>query len=681
MKKLMTLCFAILFSVLAVLSCINYSYDGIEQIEADKQSVIIKKPSDVTNDEFLHNIDVALESIGADIMYRYVDVSGDKVHYIYFRTDNTNTFISLDEKHSNMPLSNTECISTTKPEGFTAFSLKVSSLFQDITFYNWDRASTYDLSSCTYFIEKSNSSGIAAAISDLGYEVSIRSEVFISGKMSIILFAFVPMCLMLMSMVFYVLSNGKKNVLRKMEGYLSINVLQDELRSNGKNFLLIFIVIELLKICFAVVSFKEATMQYITFATQYTLIGIITFAVGIIVILALIFRQSGAEQIKGKAPKKGMYYITMLAKCVFIIFIVFFMSIAIRNVQIGYNTYEASRFLSEKVEGYVTIPIYNNNASYEGLEDNYLAFYNATVDEYSGVLIDSSNYELDVSSGTTLCELFGQEEIVVNRNYLLLNPIYDSNGEAIILDELIDGQIYVLIPETKMNRMEKYQEFVPAAYSKEANFIFYDGLNTDIYSYNANTGSGSYGLIDQPVIIVVESEDLEGIVALSYCSQGAYFIKPYTSDPYNELLPLIKETGIDAVTPQTPYIISNFDDVLEHQFQMLLLYGTQTLILSIGLACLILFSAKLYCENFRKKIACCLVEGYSLLTCIRPHIIVTIITYVLSLVAVFVVGNIMQVSMNNYILLGAFILETVSAFSVSKKYTKENLSEIVKGAE
>ena len=681
MKKLMTICFTILFTVLAVLSCINYSYDGIEKIESDKQTITIEKPSDITNEEFLHKIDEALEAIEADIMYRYVDVSGEKAQYSYFKTDNTSDFILVDGKYDNIPLNNNECLSTTQPEGYTVYNLRISSMFQDITFYNWDNASVYDLSSCTYYIEAGSSSIVAEVISDLGYEVTIRSEVFISGKMSIVLFAFVPMCLMLLSMVFYVLSNGKKNVLRKMEGYLSINILQDELRSNGKKFLLIFIAIELLKTCFAVFAFKDATLQYIAFSARYTQIGIITFAIGIIVVLALIFKQDGAEQIKGKAPKKGMYYITMLAKCVFIIFIMFFMTIAIRNVQTAHNIYETSQFVAEKVSGYVTIPIYENNASYKGLEDNYLAFYNATVDAYDGVLINSSNYELDLSSGTTLCELFGQEEIVVNRNYLLLNPIYDSTGEVITLDAPIDGQIPVLIPETKIDRMNKYRGFVQTAYSKDANFITYDGVNTEVYSYNADTGSGSYGRLDQPIIIVVEDDDLDGISVLSYCSQGGYFIKPHTNNPYAELLPLLKEVGIDGVTPQTPFILSNFDEAVNHQFQMLLLYGIQTLILSIGLVCLILFSAKLYCENYRKKIACCLVEGYSLLRCIRPHIIVTVVTYTISLAAVFVVGNIMQVSMNNYILVGAFILETVSAFTVSKKYTKENLSEIVKGAE
>jgi len=681
MRKLMIFSFAILFSVLAVLSLINYSYDGVDKIEADKQSITIKKPSDVTNEQFLNNIDNALSEINADIMYRYVSVVNNKVHYGYYRTTHTSDYISLGGQYDNISLTNTECVSTIRPDGYMTYPLLVSSVFQNITFYNWNNAAAYDLSSCTYLVDKGRCDEIANVITTLGYEVTIQSGTTVSGKMPIVLFSFIPICLMIMSMVFYVLSNGKKNVLKKMEGYLSRNILFEELRSNGKIFLLVLFAIEMLNIIIAAFVFRTAVFQYIFFMAEYMLIGLITLAIGIMVALVFIFGQRGSVHIKGKAPKKTMYYMTMVVKCVFVVFIAFFMSIGVRNVQLAYNTFTTSSFIAEKVGEYVTIPIFENNASSRGLEDNYLAFYNATVDEYNGVLVDAGNYEVDVSTGRTLCELYGQEEITVNTNYLTLNPIFDLDGNTISENDFVAGAINILIPETKIDRMEKYNEFAMIAYSKQANFIIYDAINTNVYSYNATTGSGSYGEIDQPIIVVVNAEDLEGIFVLSYCSYGAYFINPHTNDPYSELLPLLKEVGIDTVTPQTPYILSNFDEVLNQQFQMLLLYGTQTIVLSIGLACLILFSTKLYCENYRNRIACCLIEGYPLSSCIKQHIVVIAISCLITLLAASYVGNAMQVGINYYIVVGASFIELISTFIICKKYTKSKLHEIVKGAE
>lgn len=681
MRKLMSLCFVILFTVLAVLSCINYSYDGVDRIERDKQRITIEKPENITNEQFLKELASAVKSVDADIMYRYVDLAGDKPQYIYFRTTNTSNFIVTGNPYDNIPLGDKECISTTSPEGYTVYELRIASTFQDVTFLSLNHAAAYDLSSCTYYVANGNAHTVATAISNSGYQATARSEAFISGKMSVVLFAFIPICLMVMSMVFYVLSNGKKNVLKKMEGYRSTDILIDEIHTVGKSFILALLAIELLNLGVGVFLFTSSILQYITFTVRYILIGIITFAIGLAISLIMICSQRGSEQIKGKAPKRAMYYITMAAKCVFVVFIVFFMSIAIRNIQEVHNTYKTLQFVAEKVAGYVTIPVFENNASSSGMEDNYLDFYNATVDEYSGVLVDANNYVSDISTGKTLFEQYGQAEIVVNENYLLFNPIYDVNGNAITPNDFVAGTVTVLIPETKADSVDKYSEFVEVAYSKEANFIFYDGINSDVYSYNAEIGSGSYGAIDQPIIIVIGTEDLEGIFVLSYCSQGSYFIKPRTNDPYTELLPLLKETGLDVVTLQTPYISSNFDDVLNQQFQMLLLYGTQTLILSIGLACLILFSGKLFCENYREKITFSLVEGYSLFSCIVKHLIMITGVYALAMIGTSFVETAMQVSLNNYLILGAFIIEIISAFVICNKYTQVNLYEVLKGAE
>ena len=45
MKKLMTFCFIILFSVLSALSCFNFAFDALDRIERDKITIVIEKPS------------------------------------------------------------------------------------------------------------------------------------------------------------------------------------------------------------------------------------------------------------------------------------------------------------------------------------------------------------------------------------------------------------------------------------------------------------------------------------------------------------------------------------------------------------------------------------------------------------------------------------------------------------
>lgn len=125
----------------------------------------------------------------------------------------------------------------------------------------------------------------------------------------------------------------------------------------------------------------------------------------------------------------------------------------------------------------------------------------------------------------------------------------------------------------------------------------------------------------------MEDRFLDAAFITSYISQGAYFIKPQTNSPYSELRALFKETGIDAYTLGLRSVAENYDNVITQQLYMLRIYGAQTVFLLIGLVSLVVFTARLYCENYKVKIAACMIEGYSLLKCIWGHIFLTLFIY------------------------------------------------------
>jgi len=159
------------------------------------------------------------------------------------------------------------------------------------------------------------------------------------------------------------------------------------------------------------------------------------------------------------------------------------------------------------------------------------------------------------------------------------------------------------------------------------NIVLYDDKASDIYSYNASTGLGGNGALPAPILVVNEGDLLDGLFIEACCSQGAYFLYVPTDDPYAELLPILRETGIDAATVSTPTVAATFDKMLHHLTYMLMIWGVQALVLLIGLFCLILFGARLYCDNYRDRIACRLIEGHSLLSCIRTHLVLTVLYY------------------------------------------------------
>ena len=150
------------------------------------------------------------------------------------------------------------------------------------------------------------------------------------------------------------------------------------------------------------------------------------------------------------------------------------------------------------------------------------------------------------------------------------NPIYDDKGEIITLDMIDKSKVNILLPISKKGKQIEYEKYVEQAYGTESNTVFYDDKSSNIYSYNSRVGAGTYGEIKSPVILVVQETHLHGLFVMSYCSKGSYFLQIPGENPYESLKVILEKVDIEKVTPQTPYISSNFDNVLEQQFKMLL---------------------------------------------------------------------------------------------------------------
>ena len=254
------------------------------------------------------------------------------------------------------------------------------------------------------------------------------------------------------------------------------------------------------------------------------------------------------------------------------------------------------------------------------------------------------------------------------------------NGEVLDESTLSDNTINVLIPQEKTERIDVYREWVQTAYSCVPNILIYSGQHSKIYAYNPKVVT-NHGLIDQPIIIVMEDRFLDAAFITSYISQGAYFIKPQTNSPYSELRALFKEAGIDAYTLGLRSVAENYDNVITQQLYMLRIYGAQTVFLLIGLVSLVVFTASLYCENYKVKIAACMIEGYSLLKCIWGHIFLTLFIYGVSILTLQLIENMFSIRAEILILPLSLLVDIVVTYCLCRRYSRANLYSIMKGAD
>ncbi len=682
MKKLMTFCFVVLLTVLSVLSCLNFNIKAQEQVELDKTIIQIIKPDGLANADFLSSIDNSLASLNADIMYRYVRENEGKTEYCYFKTNHTEDFLDVDTSSGSIAVDSDSCISTREYTEYQTAVLRISALTQDISFFEWEQAEQYDLNTANYYVKAEQAETVLNALHELGYEAVKNNSIAISTQFSTVLFSFVPAFMVVVSMIFYTLSNGKKNVLKKMEGYSTLDILISEVKQNVPAFLLCIVAIEVITTIIAVFLYPAAIIQFIAFSAPNLLIAFAVLLVGGLTSALFVTRQKSSEHIKGKAPKTGIYVTTIFTKCVFVVFVMIFLTIAIRNVSTAFSAFQTSKYLSEQVQGYVTVPVNNSNISYEalsGMSKQYEDFYMSTVDQYNGVLIDTSNYNYDLISGTSNAEKYGQDEIIVNRNYLAINPVYDMDGVVIDDTLLSDEVLNVLIPDSKLKEIEKYRDKLERSYDEKVNFISYDTAQSIIYAYNAEAPT----TIDAPLIVVMDNRHISNDSAFiqGWCSQNSYFLYVPGNDPYAELKPILEETGVAKATVSTPSVRSTFAEVVNHQLQMLLIYGTQSAVLILGLFCLVVFSSKLYCENYKRKIACCLIDGYSLGKCVKKHWIITVCCYAVIGLLLFAVAQMGIYAFELGLLLIAFVCEIVIIALTSSRFTTKKLYQIVKGAE
>ena len=315
MRKLVIFCFAVCMTVLTVLSLFNFAQDAEESMILDKRAVILEKPETLSNREFLGQIDTALGKIGADIMYRYAELDGDKPLYRYYKTSHTDSFLSVSTGKGSVRLESDEFFSTAKQPG--AMALHLSSLFQDTAIYPLMQAQQHDLTAATWYVAEGQLDAVLHALKGLGYSVTATNERLLSTKLPLY-FLFIPAFMLCVSIVFYTLSAGKKNVLKKMEGYTTGNILLGEIKAFAPALCLCFLLIFAAAMICAVWLHPVATWQFGLFLLGDCLWLLVPLILGILLSLLFLSGQRSAEYVKGKVPKRGIYITNTLAKAAFL---------------------------------------------------------------------------------------------------------------------------------------------------------------------------------------------------------------------------------------------------------------------------------------------------------------------------------------------------------------------------
>lgn len=680
MKRILRICFAILFIYINIITFLSYSYSVEERLFKDKTPVIISKSSDITNQHFVEQLEEITNKNNSDIMFQTVDMHDEKEPYLIYSTFNNDDFISLSAIQKISKTRDNTFYSTMdidKAEGICC-----SNLFVDINIYDFCEASKYNLNNCKYYIDTDTVDYIMNDLQKLGYDVEFSNEIAIFQNISVVQYSFLPVFLMCVCILFYVLSLSKDDAVKKLNGYSNNDLFIEKSFILVKELLLFFLVTTLIAIMVVFCIFGLTVFDFVLF-------GIKIYAIILAVMVVFCFGASLStyfrnlyQDIKGRDSNVEFFSVVLVAKFVFFILLVFSISTTCSNLNEIYKLSVQAKNISDKVSSYVTMPLHEiyTTVDEQQASDRYLKIYDVTNSNNNGVMIYSRNYWLD-SDGTCLAETCEQDNIIINENYLKINPIYKADDELIINSDFDNSKFNILIPECKVNREEQIKDFLcdilDNLNKNDINVIIYKNDNP-INTFNSNVNNSDFGTIKNPIIYLYDHKYLSYKLVPVFSGEE-YFVQTTTDSPYKELYPIIKDAGLEDFIPETPYIYSRFADTISFYKEAILSDVFEMIIYLLGLIVLIYQFCRLYCESFKERISVKMLYGYEFTNIHKIYLIASVIIYILFAGAVCVLNSMGLVKANLIVLAVMCVLELFAFVFTTKRYIKNNIAEYLKG--
>lgn len=680
MKKLMYLCFGIFWFFISLLLFFNFSLDSFQSIYEQKTPITIEKKENTTNKEFLESLNSIFEELDEDIMYQTLEVKDNTQVYEIYITQNTDNFLS-SIINTDTALDENTIYSNFQTSSQNVVNLGIPNIFYKVNLSKLTKAEKFNLDSANFYIRESSSDRVIKRLQDDGYNVSIVNLFAASNVgFSIWLLCGLPIFILCLSIIIYILSNAKSNIVKKLDGLSSFNIILLEIKEIFKIFAIIFISIELLNFLTVFILYKNAVVSYAKYSLKDIIISIIIICLVFICSNAIVFFQKSSALMKGKSFNKQIFFFSTLGKVAFSLFLISSLSSVFTNINSLYNLYVTEKSIMSTISGYVTFPVYDINNSYTNDKDileKLESFYYETEEKYQGVLIDSNNYGL-LPNGHSVAEEFNQNFIIINQNYLKINPINKPDGSEISSSDFDLSLFNIMIPES-MSENEVKEDMASHYFDTSTlNIIKYKD-NSRIMTFNADRGNNNFGQINNPVIWLFDKKFIEKEYFEEFFSLSYYFAKSPTEDAYSSFYPEIKKYKLENIMLETPYIINSFSDNIQSLYLSIIIGLIPAIIYLVCILVLIIFMTRLFCETYIDKIASKKLNGFSFFDTYIQYIVVLGVTSFINIA--FSIYNYLTSNTNASIIisLSIILVEVILFFIISRKYTRKVILETLKG--
>ena len=404
-------------------------------------------------------------------------------------------------------------------------------------------------------------------------------------------------------------------------GYSGKDILTDELKNNILQLVILPLLSVLISfIVLSVVFDINSAALFIRFMSV-RLILLIGGAFAVFSLSVILFSmRCSAEHIKGFSRNKELFTATVIFKSIVITVTAFSLTGVLGSALQTFKMYRTTKASIESIEDYSATELNTFIEDPVTECDKYapmlLDFYRKMHDSRDLLIASMRDIDVEPEGGYVIGAGYG----VINDNYInFTKDVYTTDGNKLTSDLLKEGVYNFLVPEGYdishiISNMEGY--IAP----ESLNFITYS-KNSKFFTFNNGTCIDSNGycsnvvleVFDPELYYTAESSKTFAALMSSYYSNSMFFKYDNTSEltAYEQILPVLEETGIDGITVTSVPVRIQFAKSLNMLRNSLIYLVIQSLIFLCSFIILLVYSTELYYQNNAKDIALKNITGYS----------------------------------------------------------------------
>ncbi len=560
-KSLIVVCLIMFSAIFYLQTCYQYSYNPFVK----NQNIILNKPKDIDNQEFVETINQISEETNVYPLYLEQDITDGNY--------NTNTYYT--NYQGNLPDRYPKFYNQSDREAF----IKMSKFSLD----QIQVALLTDAKSEVDFIKALEKVGI-----DYQY-AEFNQEAFLIESNYLLILMVIITCLV--TIAIYIMQEKKRYAILKMEGYTVKEISRIEFLKFKK----LIYVTSAIYLVISIILLVKNDVNFVGLYMENNLISIIFLLT--IILFNILLSYQVYEKISIYKIKNNI--VSGKPSNLIVLFSIILMIMMINNISVLIDT--TNDYIREiddyrKIQGvyeYSYVPVYSDISDYEAEESSeldkvLLNFYFATVSDLNGVLINKDAGE-------------EYQKVTINQNYLKFSEIIDSKGQ------LIDVSNY----------KQPYLNLVPISQKQiinEANLENVVLIKDNQKLFDVDVRTGKQGEItDYQYITLIIADNLadfgnidEELIANEIVvpmSSGNYYVKTSKDNPNAITKKYIEDVNADNYIRETPLIGNELlKNIIELKYK-LINYIVMSIISIVLTLIIIKYSIQIYIVNRKKKLS------------------------------------------------------------------------------